>query len=100
MIHYMINLSLVDDGTYTSDVIYPQRLKDEAGIFQHRKPDGAASIQLQGRLHPESAWSDIGSAQTTTAGHELDVPIFPEMRVSVTTSGGAGSTSVKCWLAE
>jgi hypothetical protein len=100
MIHYMINLTTVDDATYNSDVIYPQRLKDEAGILQHRKQAGTASIQLKGRVHPDSAWSDIGSAITSTAGHVEDIPIFPEMMVTVVTSGGAGANTVKVWLAE
>jgi len=87
MIHHF-KWTAVSNATYYSDIFYPQRLKDEAGILELHEISGAAEVRIQGQLHEDGTWRNLGAAALTASGYESGIPVFPRMRIKVTTSGG------------
>jgi hypothetical protein len=91
MIHHF-KWTAVSADTYYSDTFYPQRLKDEAGILELHEISGAATIRIQGQLHEDGTWRNLGSDQTAS-GYESGIPVFPSMRIKVVTTGGSTTLS-------
>jgi len=99
------NQSIASLGTYNGPIFRPSFMDDEDGIFQvgsYTGP-GAATFILQGRLVPAAPWVNIvlnsaGDTSASDAGYFL-VPMFPEMRVVVSASGGSVS-GCNAWIGD
>lgn len=93
-------------GTTNSSVLQMRMQNDEDGIVQVQITSGGptATLKVQGRITSDAPWVDIKldavtNTQTNASGYWL-IPIFPEMRMSVTGSGAAGTTTVDAWIGD
>ncbi|MDP6740067.1 MAG: hypothetical protein QF404_08645 [Planctomycetota bacterium] len=96
MVHVMFD-DTVGSGSQNGTAVFPRAHKDEAGILQVEISSGSGTIQIQGRLAPDASFESILSPGLTASGYRTDIPIMPEMRVTV---GGATDAVVKAWLME
>ena len=99
-------VAVSNTGTTNSSVVQMRMQNDEDGIVQVQIPSGGptATLKVQGRITSDAPWVDIKldavtNTQTNASGYWL-IPIFPEMRMSVTGSGSAGSTTVDAWIGD
>ncbi len=100
------NLAVSNSGTQTSAVLQTRMDNDEDGLLQiHVASAGpVAVIRVQGRITSDAPWVDVildnaGTYEVAYSGYWL-IPIFPEMRLSVTGAGSAGTTTVNAWIGD
>ena len=93
-------------GTTNSSVLQMRMQNDEDGIVQVQITSGGptATLKVQGRITSDAPWVDVrvdssGTTDITASGYWL-IPTFPEMRMSVTGSGSAGTTTVNAWIGD
>lgn len=97
-------VAVSNTGTTNSSVLQMRMQNDEDGMIQVQITSGGptATLKAQGRIHSSAPWVDVKldsvtNTQTTQSGYWL-IPIFPEMRLTVTGSGTAGTTTVDAWI--
>ncbi len=76
----------------TSPSYFPTMKFDEDGVVQIAHNTPGLAVSIQGRLSPSLGWVTLrldaaGLTASTTSGYYL-VPLFPEMRASVTGASG------------
>lgn len=100
------NVAVSNSGTTNSNVVRMRMQNDEDGILQVQMTSGGptATLKVQGRITSDAPWVDVAldsvTNSTTTQGGYWLIPTFPEMRLSVTGSGSAGTTTVNAWIGD
>lgn len=100
------NVAVANTGTTNSSVVRMRMQNDEDGILQVQMTSGGptATLKVQGRIASDAPWVDVAldsvTNTTTTQGGYWLIPTFPEMRLSVTGSGSAGTTTVNAWIGD
>jgi hypothetical protein len=93
----------VPASTTVNGTAFPITAKfDEDGVVQVSTTN-SPTVRIQGRASPEAPWINIvlnaaGDTSTTTAGGYFTLPLFPEMRASVTA--GVANAVVDIWMAD
>ncbi len=97
-----------DNGTYEAEFVC-QRRRDETGILQLKKTAGTLVGGIYGRASEDAAWVLISGRKhddqsvvstMSESGYLSEIPIFPLMKATVVTSGGAGANTFKVWFIE
>lgn len=98
-------LSVGTSGTTDSAIVKCGMQNDEDGLLQVSitSTGATATLKVQGRIHSDAPWVDLKldavNTTTTASGYWL-IPVFPEMRASVTGSGASGTATVNAWLGD
>lgn len=97
------NQSVSANSTIDGSSFFPSAKFDEDGVVQISATNNP-TIKIQGRASTEAPWVDIvlnaaGATSTTVNSGYFTIPLFPEMRATVT--GPAAATAVvSIWLAD
>ena len=100
------NVAVSNTGTTNSSVVQMRMQNDEDGLLQVQMTAGGptATLKVQGRITGDAPWVDVAldsvTNTTTTQGGYWLIPTFPEMRLTVTGSGTAGTTTVNAWIGD
>lgn len=91
---------LTGAGVGVSAIVYPQRGKDEAGIFQWRQAGGTVTeIRVEGRADENAPWFSLfARTQANLVGgtDAVATVMWPQMRIDVISTDGA----ISAWLDE
>jgi len=100
------NVAVSNTGTTNSSVVRMRMQNDEDGILQLQitTTGPTATLKVQGRIASDAPWVDVavnnaGDTEVAVSGYWL-IPTFPEMRLTVTGSGTAGTATVNAWIGD